>query len=73
MMDLYCETDGIFPSVYQFYDSAGKPALKTQNAECVYSNVAEAVRVAKEVPGKCVSSPPATLLVVYRHILTDCL
>lgn len=53
MMDLYCATDGIFPSVYQFYDSTGRPSVEAGNEEYVFSNVQEAVRIAGEVPTKC--------------------
>jgi hypothetical protein len=52
-MDLYCATDGIFPSVYQFYDSTGKPSTRAANEEYVFTNVQEAVRIAGEVPAKC--------------------
>ena len=53
MMDLYCATDGIFPSVYQFYDSTGRPSVEARNEEYVFTNVQEAVRIAGEVPAKC--------------------
>jgi hypothetical protein len=53
IMDVYCESDGLFPSVYQFYDSTNKPSVEAGNKEYVFTNVAEAVRIAKEVPAKC--------------------
>lgn len=33
MMEIYCNSDGIFPSVYQFYDSTGKPSTAATNQE----------------------------------------
>ena len=53
MMDLFCEVDALFPSVYQFYNSVGKPGTEKANREYVLTNVQEAVRLAKEVPLKC--------------------
>jgi hypothetical protein len=50
--------DVVFPSVYQFYDSAGKPGTAKSNAAYVRSNVGEAVRIAAAVPTKC----PAVVL-----------
>jgi hypothetical protein len=53
MMQLFCEVDGLFPSVYQFYDSDGQPALQRRNKEYVFTNVQEAVRIARQVPARC--------------------
>jgi hypothetical protein len=69
VMDLYCATDGIFPSVYQFYDSTGKPSTKAANEEYVFTNVQEAVRIAGEVPAKCGSKkkPPVWVYTWHRY------
>jgi hypothetical protein len=67
MMDLFCEADALFPSVYQFYNSAGDPNTETANREYVFSNVQEAVRIAKEVPTKCPAKPPAQPLPVWVY------
>ena len=69
MMDLYCATDGIFPSVYQFYDSTGKPSTKAGNEEYVFTNVQEAVRIAGEVPAKCngKKKPPVWVYTWHRY------
>ena len=60
LLPLYCEMDGLFPSVYQFYDSgdptktpAQQAATKASNAAYVYSMVAEAVRLQKLAAAKC--------------------
>lgn len=62
MMELFCEADGIFPSVYQFYNSEGRPKVERTNQEYVFTNVQEAVRIASEVPVHCrqraLSTPP---------------
>lgn len=69
MMDLYCATDGIFPSVYQFYDSTGKPSIKAGNEEYIFTNVQEAVRIANEVPAKCngKKKPPVWVYTWHRY------
>eukprot|EP00040_Diaphanoeca_grandis_P000498 m.15576 g.15576 ORF g.15576 m.15576 type:complete len:339 (-) comp10643_c0_seq1:110-1126(-) len=53
LFDLWCLVDGLFPSVYQFYNSTNNTAIEKANQNYVSSNVAEAVRIAKEVPTKC--------------------
>eukprot|EP00041_Stephanoeca_diplocostata_P018028 m.374054 g.374054 ORF g.374054 m.374054 type:complete len:357 (+) comp20896_c0_seq2:157-1227(+) len=60
LFPLWCNVDVIFPSVYQFYNSTGNPGTEKNNKDYVFSNVAEGVRIAKEIPQKCatVSSPP---------------
>ena len=51
LLPLYCEMDGLFQSVYQFYNSedpaktpAQQAATRASNTAYVYSMVAEAVR-----------------------------
>ena len=60
LLPLYCEMDGLFPSVYQFYNSedpaktpAQQAATKTSNIAYVYSMVSEAVRLQKLAAEKC--------------------
>ena len=69
LMDLYCATDGIFPSVYQFFDSTGKSSTKAANEEYIFTNVQEAVRIAGEVPAKCggKQKPPVWVYTWHRY------
>ena len=70
MFSLYCEVDAIFPSVYQFYDSTAKPGVRKNNEQYVFSNVAEAVRLAKEVPTRCAGDkhePPVWAYTWHRY------
>ena len=64
MMDLFCEVDGLFPSVYQFYDSVVNPSLEQSNKEYIFTNVQEAVRLAKEVATRCPAQAAAAKKVV---------
>ena len=69
MFALWCVLDGLFPSVYQFYDSTGKPGVKAANEQYVFGNVNEAVRIAKEVPAKCPgrTAPPVWVYTWHRY------
>lgn len=61
LFGIWCNLDGLFPSVYQFYDSCNTtdPSVRRNNEQYVTSNVAEAVRIAEEVPSKCSSRTAA--------------
>ena len=66
LLPLYCEMDGLFPSVYQFYNSedptktpAQQAATKASNAAYVHSMVAEAVRLQKLAGAKCTTRAAA--------------
>ncbi len=60
LLPLYCQMDGIFPSVYQFYNSQDptktpeqQAATKESNVAYVYSMVSEAVRLKKLASTNC--------------------
>eukprot|EP00038_Savillea_parva_P009838 m.186169 g.186169 ORF g.186169 m.186169 type:complete len:710 (-) comp16687_c0_seq1:65-2194(-) len=69
LLPLYCHVDAMFPSVYQFYNSEDKPGTKQGNIQYTYSVVAEAVRLAKLVPGACPgrSDPPPVLAYTWHR------
>ena len=60
LLPLYCEMDGLFPSVYQFYNSmdpaktpAQQAATRASNAAYVFSMVSEAVRLQRLAAANC--------------------
>ena len=64
LLPLYCEMDGLFPSIYQFYNSedptktpAQQAATWSSNTAYVYSMVAEAVRL-RELATASVAAQP---------------
>lgn len=68
LTDIWCELDGLFPSVYQFYNSENNTAVATNNRQYVYSNVAEAVRIADMVPSICNSKARPLVMVYTWHL-----
>ena len=72
LLPLYCEMDGLFPSVYQFYNSqdptktpAQQAATKTSNIAYVYSMVSEAVRLQKLAATNCTERSVARQVFAY--------
>lgn len=50
---LWCALDGLFPSVYQFFDGSKSASVLARNRAYVRSTVAEARRIANAVPNMC--------------------
>ena len=80
LLPLFCEMDGLFPSVYQFYDSedpaktaAQNAATKKSNVQYVRSVVSEAVRLKRLVakPGTCAGSATGRAQRVMAYTVTD--
>ena len=46
---VWCQLDGLFVSVYQFYNGSSSASTAAANSEYVYSNIAEARRIADNV------------------------
>jgi hypothetical protein len=55
---IVCALDGLFPTVYQFYNSEQKPAVEPANREYVFSNIAEARRLADAATTMCLPYTP---------------
>jgi len=70
---LVCALDALAPSVYQFYNSEAKPATAAGNRAYVYSNIAEARRIADAAPQACLpyrekpTVPPVIAYIWHRY------
>jgi hypothetical protein len=82
LLPLFCEMDGLFPSVYQFYNSedpsktaAQNAATKKSNAQYVRSVVGEAVRLKQLAakPGSCAGSAADRVQRVMAYTVSDIL
>lgn len=62
---MWCKVDALFPSVYQFYNSENSAEIAANNRQYVRSNVAEATRIAGNVPSMCNGTRPRPQVMVY--------
>ncbi len=67
MYPLICELDGLFPTVYQFYDSRKSSKIEAANREYVRSNVDEAMRLARGAPSQCAGRRPLVLVYTWHR------